>query len=402
MVGHPSDFDRHNLSDLNFLFQGRDFARKGSNPAYCCVDDQGKLDNCFLSDQEQRSESRGKGNKPPMMGQFWERLTKKEQKSSLPTSGETGMRGQANASIRNSIETAGINPLDAYEIVESLADGEHGPVSMAQSIRDTSKRVILRGTYPSIARGLTRDVRKRIAATLEEFAVSKSDQILPLDCFGFEPEAYLLYPCQPGRLLYQIQEDPDVDVNVRLETYFLVLNSSYRLIDEGHAQLKMIDPKRIWIQDDDCVKYLPDSLEWPDGVAVSIGEIDLRREIDAEDLIFAAPEQLMQTGRLGGGVESTFQYRLGVLFYKLVLGINPFGDEPELLKLMARGSVRPRAKPPSSFYPALKPFDHALSRMLDKNTLQRFESLSVAVESLRECYRLLNEHEHSQESGSGS
>ena len=69
---------------------------------------------------------------------------------------------------------------------------------------------------------------------------------------------------------------------------------------------------------------MPDSLEWPDGVAVSIGEIDLRREIDAEDLIFAAPEQLMQTGRLGRGVDSTFQYRLGVLFYKLVLGINPF------------------------------------------------------------------------------
>lgn len=326
-----------------------------------------------------------------MMGQFWERLTKKEQKTS-PTTGDTGTVGQVNASIRNSIETAGINPLDAFEIVESLADGEHGPVSLAQSIRDHSKRVIIRGTYPSIARGLTRDVRKRIAATLEEFAVAKSDLVFPLDSFGFEPEAYLLFPCQPGRLLYQIQEDQEVGINERLETFFLVLKACSELVSQGHAQLKMIDPKRIWVQEDDSIKFMPDSLEWPDGVAVSIGEIDLRREIDAEDLLFAAPEQLMQTGRLGGGVESTFQYRLGVLFYKLVLGINPFGDEPELLKLMARGSVRPRAKSPSSFYPALAPFDHTLSRMLDKNTLQRFESISAAVASLQACRESLDQH----------
>lgn len=287
-----------------------------------------------------------------------------------------------NRNSTNSLATNKAYDLEKCEIVEFLADGEYGPLSLMQVSGSPADKFLLRGTYAPIARALTREMRQRLDTSLTTCQAAQSQNILHLQEFRFEPDAVVIYQHQEGKLLHRMLSDDCLVLRERLALFDEVVKAFQQVFILEVAQLKMIDPKRIWVSSNNHIRFLLDANEWPEGMACSIGEIEIQREARAEDFVFAAPEQLLQTGRLGCGVEATYQYRLGVLFFKLVLGRNPFGSEPEMLKLMARGSVRPRATSPSTFHRELAPLDGPVLKLLEKASFQRFGTIDEAIAEL--------------------
>jgi hypothetical protein len=96
----------------------------------------------------------------------------------------------------------------------------------------------------------------------------------------------------------------------------------------------------------------------------------------SSQLLFAAPEQLD-----GLATPATDQYGLAALAYLLLTGVPPIeGRDSTLLQLIRAG----RVAPPSSQNPALGPeTDAALLRALSRDPSQRFPSLALFVEDLR-------------------